>query len=495
MELVVEYLVIIEKEVNEALYHLCNTTRDLNKLVESDSDIQISGKQIKFQDSLSCTYNTSTGNIQGKTQRFFHLKITYNGDETEVNEFLLLLKSVRGSLHRAGAPPESLWDDVSLFYSQQAYPLIHKTENLMRKLITYFMLTTIGKQWVSENLPKAIEDAIEKSKRKQYIDILHQVDFSHLGDFLFKKYATKKLIDELLSQLDEAQSTDELNLQELRDFVPRSNWERYFSEIVECDDQYLQSRWNKLYDLRCKVAHNAIVNKNDFEQIDNLVKEINSKLQKALDNLDKVHVPEESREEVAENAVSNISTLYGEFIQEWKRFEATVQQIYDYFSEDDGKPRNIMPRQLVRQLYQKNLISKELAQETEDLSIFRNGLVHDPNLDINEKNIQVFISQLQEATKKFQELATTKSSWREEIVSALAALGGEASLGDLYKYIEANTSRVLAETWKATVRYTLQTNSSSSKSFRTGKDIFVRLERGRWALRDDSDIRDTNSEI
>ena len=86
----------------------------------------------------------------------------------------------------------------------------------MRKLITYFMLTTVGKHWASEHLPKTVEIAIDRSKRKQYRDILHQVDFSQLSDFLFKKYPTRKLMDDLFAQLGEAESSEDLDLQELQ---------------------------------------------------------------------------------------------------------------------------------------------------------------------------------------------------------------------------------------------------------------------------------------
>lgn len=142
MELVVEYLVIIEKKANEGIYNLCDTIKEFNKLLGGDPNVKISDKQIRFQDSLECAFDVSMGQVTGKTQRFFHLKITFSEDEARVNEFLQLLKSIRGSLHRAGFPPESLWDDISLFYSQKAYPLVHRAENLLRKLITYLVVVT-----------------------------------------------------------------------------------------------------------------------------------------------------------------------------------------------------------------------------------------------------------------------------------------------------------------------------------------------------------------
>src|SRR6185503_11261905 len=115
-------------------------------------------------------YEVRTNKISDKEQRFFHIRVTFAGDETEIEEYTKLLKSIRGLVHRSGGQPETLWDDVSLYYASKAYPLIHDIENLMRKLIAFFMLTTIGKEWVIETSPGVVKEAIEKSKRKQYLD-------------------------------------------------------------------------------------------------------------------------------------------------------------------------------------------------------------------------------------------------------------------------------------------------------------------------------------
>ena len=95
----------------------------------------------------------------------------------------------------------------------------------------------------------------------------------------------------------------------------------YFSPIVACDDGYLSKRWKELYDLRCLVAHNNILNKNEFKRIETLADEIKPKILKAINSLDKVTVPEQEKETVTENVVSNVNELYGEYIHRWKELE------------------------------------------------------------------------------------------------------------------------------------------------------------------------------
>jgi len=89
-------------------------------------------------------------------------------------------------------------------------------------------------------------------------------------------------------------------------------------------------------------------------------------------------------------------------------------------------------------------------------------------------------------------------SWKEEIIEALQALEGEATLAQIYEYVESHTSRDLNQYphWQAAIRGTLQAYSSdaSDKVFR-GQDLFHRVSRGRWALRNrgESDNSDADT--
>lgn len=479
MKLVTEYLIIIDKSASEVFYHLCDKVNEFNKLLQTDSDLVIERAAIKYKNRLKFSYEAKTNKVEGKEQRFFHIKVTFDGEESDIEDYTKMLRSIRGTVHRAGGQPETLWDDVSLYFCEKAYPLIHKIENLMRKLITYFMLTTVGKEWISETSPSVVRDAIDRSKRTQYLDVLHQIDFIHLGDFLFKTYQTKDTV-KLFEALTKATKLDQLNLDDLKGYVGKSNWERYFSNIVACSDEFLDKRWKQLYELRCMVAHNAIVNKSDHDKIVQLANELGEHLQKAIDNIDKVHVPKEDREQVAENVASNISASYGEFIQLWRRFE---KSLLDVEAEWEGTPKSKYrsPMQILQMLRQKEIIDDEFLKEGSELIQFRNRLVHDATATFNEQEIQGIILRIEEF------IGSLGRSWKEEIATALKALGAEASLSEIYDYIEGNTRRRLPKTWKATIRYVLQLNSSDTETFkRGGVDLFQHLGKGRWGLRNSS---------
>ena len=73
--------------------------------------------------------------------------------------------------------------------------------------------------------------------------------------------------------------------------------------------------------------------------------------------------------------------------------------------------------------------------------------------------------------------------WREDVVTAFRNLDGEADLADIYAEIEGIRSD-LGRTWQATVRRTIEENSSDSQAWSAGSpDLFKKVGYGRWALR------------
>jgi hypothetical protein len=137
------------------------------------------------------------------------------------------------------------------------------------------------------------------------------VDFIHLGALLFDPYS-KGTSQELFAKLKDAKNPDDVKA--LQEFVPKSNWKRYFAKLVAWEDGQLKGRWEKLYLLRCKVAHNALMTGEDLEEIETLVGEVKPKLQEAIAKMSNVTVPPEEVERVAESAARTVNAAVGEFI-------------------------------------------------------------------------------------------------------------------------------------------------------------------------------------
>ncbi|MFP5270386.1 hypothetical protein [Coleofasciculus sp.] len=299
----VEYLVSIEKQGA-----FCENIEALKHLLKANSEFSVENNEIKYREII-VYYDIQVREL--KNERFFHLRFNYNWEnklEDHLNDYSQFLKSIRTVFHALPIQLNCLWDDISAYYSLQAYPLIHEIENLMRKLLTKFMITNVGVNWEKETLPKEIKSVIETTKaiaRKESNNFLYEVDFIHLSDFLFKPYHNQP-IDELYHKIKKAKRPEDLSIDELNNFIPKSNWQRYFSDLVEYEDSQLQKKWEELYQLRCKVAHNNTITRDEFIKIESLVSELKEKLQTAVDKLDEIEISEEEKKQLRKMSLLTI---------------------------------------------------------------------------------------------------------------------------------------------------------------------------------------------
>lgn len=379
--LTVEYLIILTDGDS-----FCDGVETFNRLLRVDSSIAIKGGKLTHAGSFSCDYKIAAGEVTGRSQRYFQVQLSSLLDQdaaeaaAAVDQFIDLLKTVRAVISKTGAQVETLWDGVSLFYSRKAYSIFYRLENTMRKLIANFMLTTVGKEWVSETSPAEIREALSKSKRKDYVNVLHSVDFIHLADFLVKPYS-KIPTKELYAKIRTAKTIEDI--ERLRTDLPTSNWQRYFASLVKCEDSFLQKRWENLYELRCMVAHNAIFTRTDFLRTCELADELLPLLENALQKLPQVTVPSDERETVAESAATTLSSLVGDFIGAWRIIERHLNRL------TGGTERRLMTvLAALAQLQRTNSIDPELANKIRQVSSFRNQLVHNTGASFSEQDVQ-----------------------------------------------------------------------------------------------------------
>ncbi|KXY11175.1 HEPN domain-containing protein [Bacillus paranthracis] len=291
-ELKVEYLITVKANSD-----FCADIKGFNSLLESNKNISINAGKITYKE-IEVKYEIHTDHLEKEDQRFFYTKFQF-GDINRLKDFENLLSNIREIIFKTGNAPQILWDDISRYYSKEAYPLIFEVENLMRKLITKFMLTNVGMAWAKENIPAEVKDSVKGSKAETP-DFLYKTDFIQLEKFLFKKYSTKP-VEKLFENIKKAKNEGELKLGELTLFVPKSNWEKYFSDLVDCEGEYLSKRWEKLYDLRNKVAHNRGLIRKEYEEIVTLSEDIKEKLYKAIESLDKITLTKSQKEEITES--------------------------------------------------------------------------------------------------------------------------------------------------------------------------------------------------
>lgn len=181
-----------------------------------------------------------------------------------------------------------IWNDISTYYAQKAYPFINSVENTLRTLILKLMLVSVGINWSDKNIPSEVKTKIDtrKSERNIFENLLWEMDFIHLSNILFSntRFSDMNTFDALII---ENQNEETIKLKELTPFISTNNWQRYFSEKTQINPITLQDTWKKLYGLRNKVAHNRDFQKSDFDDVKRFSDELKRDFEKAISEIEK----------------------------------------------------------------------------------------------------------------------------------------------------------------------------------------------------------------
>jgi len=243
---------------------ICRDVSSFNSLLESHSDISITEKKLRYKNS-NYTYAVDMNEVANQHYTVFHVSFEIAHVTDKFREMLKAFKKTVGVHLKDDL--QIIWDGIGFEWSKELYPLIYQVENLMRKLISKFMLINLGVGWYKSAVPAEVKDSIKSSNDKTNNGILYEVDFIQLSNFLFKQYTLKDAskLPEVLGEALEGELTENKR-NEILEFIPKNNWDRYLSQIVDCESQQLKKKWTKLYEIRCKVAHNNSMLLNDFEE-------------------------------------------------------------------------------------------------------------------------------------------------------------------------------------------------------------------------------------
>lgn len=373
----VEYLITVDPKDK-----FCISIPAFNSLLATLDGLAVSSNELEFGNA-KYGYEIQIGEISSDKQKFFHLKLTCHA-EKDLKAFSELLRAIRMVLHKAsGKPVQSLWDDISFFYAQKSYPLIYSIENIMRKLITKFMLINVGLGWADGNIPTEVIESVRSKSAKNSQNYLYEVDFIQLSNFLFKNYSTVAT-GSVLEKIRKAKNISDLDLNDLRSAVPQSNWERYFSAIVECEATYFQSRWERLYEKRNQIAHSKNFSVLDYEEVLSLVNELQPILKKAIDSLDQINVSKEDREVVAENVAADRNASLGEFLNAWSSLHHALLELALLTTPDPEKQKIIQKIRyntstLVGIVAKNMQLPAGMLAGITELTTLRNIIVHQPD--------------------------------------------------------------------------------------------------------------------
>ncbi len=341
--------------------------RGFNNLLMSNSQIQINNDKILF-DKEEFEYNLIVHEIADKNQRLFKLKIKFNKVDS-INIFSDLLKIVRELTHKTDGKLSIIWDDISNHFSRLGYPEINRIENLFRKLITYFMISKFGNEWSDESTPNEVKNNIKSKIDKN--NYLHDTDFIQLADYLFKPYSTKSS-ELLFKELRKRKDLENLDIDYFQDFIPKSNWERYFSQFVNCEDGFLLKNWTRLYELRCLIAHNNFISSNEYDELNQIVKKLQEKFEEAIDSVDGIIIPQKEKSALLESVVKVNNELLESYFNKWNSIQDEIISLYNNSGYTFKEDQTI--KQVVEELVKQKILDFEFLRKLTPLGNIRNKI-------------------------------------------------------------------------------------------------------------------------
>lgn len=215
-----------------------------------------------------------------------------------------------------------LTDDVSKEISQNLYPKINHLENLLRKYLTTFFATRLGPKWWDDIAYDELNKKVRERRNNETVFSKYSVngkeetlvetksfliDFKDLGEIIYRVSAGNLKSDDITKQIEKL---DEKNLSALPEAVKnlkneiRTNIKKFFPEFEKID---FQKKWEFLYNIRNKVAHNSLLTKNDEDEAIKNLNELIEFLEKENDSLSQLQFDPEEIAIYQENIVKQSS--------------------------------------------------------------------------------------------------------------------------------------------------------------------------------------------
>lgn len=284
---------------------ICIDTHSFNSLICAHSDLTLSENKIHYK-SEQFHYAVALKEQSEHDYTIFHVKFQVNESSETFREMLRAFRSILGKVVKDDV--QVIWDDTGFKWNLELYERIFHVENSFRKLISQFMLVNLGVGWHKAAVPNPVKESIKSKSYKEDHGILYEVDFIQLANFLFAKYSNKdaKELPDLITKVLES-DIDGKTRDQLLEYVPLSNWDRYFSKIVECGSEQLQKKWKELYIIRNKVAHNKTLTHSDYSTGIELCSFIEPLVKEANEKVGEVEIPEEKLSNLVDEVFFNPS--------------------------------------------------------------------------------------------------------------------------------------------------------------------------------------------
>ncbi|WP_421947444.1 hypothetical protein [Phaeodactylibacter xiamenensis] len=216
--------------------------------------------------------------------------------------------------------------------------------------------------------------------------------------------------------MKQADNINDLDLEEIKQLIPMSNWDKYFEEKVNTSREKLSKLWTELYNLRCKIAHNKTFHKGDLDSVIKISNEIKPILSQAIESLGEIDVSNQSKIDLEYNIAGSFNKSYTKFITHFrvlnqividasKKIYEAEQKTYSKVTES-GKKRIIQRRKRAGNFLDdvKTLLRAEILDQNDyfqilEINNIRNSIGHFRD-DLKSDDILGFVFEMDRIGEK-----------------------------------------------------------------------------------------------
>lgn len=328
-----EFLIILDKDYSEDLYYLCDTEERLIDRLSKVQKYQIKTSPLEIiYNNFHFPLSISVDEVHLSKGRIFTVTLLFDDEIEKIGAFVGLTNVLKNQFihsvedknkynNKINAKFVILEDGISEYYANKSYEKIHKIENLMRKFIILILVladtSNLEKQNTLFNCKRMKDDDSNNANK------LYTCDFIELSDFLFKIRLPDQFDDyiTLYKQISNSDTTENIDINALKNYCPRSLWDKHFSSLIIAERENIKKDWKQLYELRNKIAHNKIVTAKDYNDIKKLSISFSKMIEDALvDFNNKSQYEKESiNSEISDIAIESITDIQEPKISETEK--------------------------------------------------------------------------------------------------------------------------------------------------------------------------------
>ncbi|MFZ2968137.1 MAG: hypothetical protein WA080_03675 [Sulfuricurvum sp.] len=261
---------------------------------------------------------------------------------------------------------ECIRDDYSFILLKKSYPLVYEIENRLRKLIVQLMYFKAEEKWIITEMPPSIK--IPENRKESHI---LGSDFTHLSNMLFEKMSK----DNNQALYAAIQANKEYS--KLKELMPKSNWDKYFSPLIRSfDEEKLKQLLEKLKKYRNDVAHNKIqIDYEFYEELTFDSEKLLRQISNAVTLLDQ-EVDETLKKYVIETLQKKQNIPYKKFFEKFTLLEQSAFNNYKDVVNNIGVTEGFI-KKLRDHIQQRDetLLKEECIKEMNSIANFREKLI------------------------------------------------------------------------------------------------------------------------